>query len=140
MYANGHFGGHMLVEVWSDGRWMVMDPLFNQFFTKPDGSLASFEEVQNNFSYYSKQLHPDYPKEYQYQDVRYTNWNKIPVVSPFAKKLFNFVYGEQRANEICLRKYLIKFYLNWHYVFLSLFVTCAGILFFQARNRSSIKQ
>jgi hypothetical protein len=140
MYANGHFGGHMLVEVWSDGRWMVMDPLFNQFFTKPDGSLASFEEVQNNFSYYSKQLHPDYPKEYQYQDVRYTNWNKIPVVSPFAKKLFNFVYGEQRANEICLRKYLIKFYLIWHYVFLILFVTCAGILFFQARNRSSIKK
>jgi hypothetical protein len=133
MYANGYFGGHMLVEVWSDGRWMVMDPLFDQFFTKPDGSLASFEEVHNNFSYYSKQLHPDYPKKYQYQDVRYTNWNKIPVVSPLLKKVFDLVYGEKKADQICLRKYVIKFYLLWHYVFLSAFGVCSFLLLLQLR-------
>ena len=133
MYANGQFGGHMLVEVWSDGRWMVMDPLFNQFFTRPDGSLASFEEVQNNFSYYSKQLHPGYPKEYQYQDVRYTNWDNIPVVSPFLKKGLDLIYGEKKADQLCIRKYLIKFYLLWHYVFLTGFGVCSFLLLVQGR-------
>ena len=140
MYVNGNFGGHILVEVWSNGRWRVLDPLYNQAFIKPDGTLASFKDVQNNFSFYSKQIQPNTPKEYQYQDVRYTNWEKIPILSPIAKKLLNFVYGEQRANEICLRKYLIKFYLIWHYVFFSLFVATMGILFYQnriKRNRLS---
>jgi hypothetical protein len=133
MYVNGNFGGHIIVEVWSNGRWMVLDPLFNQGFVKPDGNLASFKDVQNNFAYYSKQIHPSTPKEYQYQDIRYTNWEKIPLLSPVAKKLLDLVYGEARANEICLRKYLIKFYLILHYVFLSLFVTSAGILLYQNR-------
>lgn len=127
MYVDGNFGGHMLVEVWNKGRWMVMDPLFNQAFYRPDSTLASFSEVQNNFSYYSKQLHPEYPKEYQYINVRYTNWNKIPLLSPAVKKALNFVYGEQRANRLCLRKYLIRFNLLWYYVFLSLFVFSAGM-------------
>jgi hypothetical protein len=140
MYASGNFGGHIIIEVWSNGRWRVLDPLFNQAFIKPDGTLASFKDVQNNFSFYSKQIQPNTPKEYQYKDVRYTNWEKIPILSPIAKKLLNFVYGEQRANEICLRKYLIKFYLIWHYVFLSLFITTMGILLYQnriKRNRFS---
>ncbi len=128
MYANGRFGGHMVVEVWSNGRWMVMDPLFNQFFYRPDSSMASFEEVKNNFSYYSKQFHKGYPKEYQYQDVRYTNWEKIPLLSPAIKKALNFVYGETRANRLCVRKYLIKFYLIWLYVFLSAFLICSLLL------------
>ncbi len=125
MFASGNFGGHILVEVWSNDRWMVMDPLFNQAFYRPDSTLASFNEVQNNFAYYSKQLHPEYPKEYQYQDVRYTNWNKIPVLSPLLKKTLDIVYGEKRANQFCLRKYVIKFYLLWHTVFLFLFACCA---------------
>ena len=127
MYANGVFGGHILVEVWNNDRWMVMDPLFNQVFYRPDSSLASFSEVKNNFAYYSKQLHPEYPKIYQYQDVRYTNWNKIPVLSPLLKKTLDIIYGEKRANQFCLRKYVIKFYLLWYYVFLSLFAYCAGM-------------
>jgi len=127
MYAKGHFGGHMLVEVWSNGRWMVMDALFKQAFYKPDSTLASFKEVQNNFAYYSKQLHPEYPKEYRYQDVRYTNWNKIPLLSPLVKKGLDVIYGEKKANDICLRKYIIKFYVLWYYVFLSLFVFSAGM-------------
>jgi hypothetical protein len=131
MYANGHFGGHILVEVWSNGRWMVMDPLFNQFFTRPDGSLASFEEVKNNFSYYSKQLNPNYPKEYQYQNVRYTNWEKIPVLSPLLKKGFDIIYGKKKADQICLRKYVIKFYQLWHFVFLSAFLFCSFLLLLQ---------
>ena len=125
MFANGVFGGHMLVEVWSNDRWMVMDPLFNQAFYRTDSTLASFNDVQNNFAYYSKQLHPEYPKEYQYQDVRYTNWNKIPVLSPLLKKTLDIIYGEKRANQFCLRKYVIKFYLLWHTVFLFLFACCA---------------
>jgi hypothetical protein len=140
MYVNGNFGGHILVEVWSNGRWMVLDPLFNQHFIKPDGNLASFKDVQNNFAYYSKQILPNTPKQYQYEDVRYTNWEKIPLISPVAKKLLDLVYGETRANEICLRKYIIRTNMILYYVFLSLFVACSGILFFLYQNRIKLTE
>jgi len=141
MYANGRFGGHILVEVWNNKRWMVMDPLYNQAFTRPDGSLASFVDVQNNFPYYSKQMHTDYPKQYKFQDVRYTNWEKIPVLSPLLKKGLDLIYGKKKADQLCVRKYFIKFYLLWHYIFLTGFVVCSFLLVVQGwMNRKKTYQ
>lgn len=137
MYLNGHYGGHMVVEVLINNHWAVMDPLFNQFFIKSDGTLASFNEVQNNFNYYSKQLQPDYPKSYKFEEVRYTNWDKIPLLSPLLKKGLDIIYGKKVANEICLRKYFIKFYAIWHYVFLSLFVFFSFLLLKQCRLKTT---
>ena len=131
MYVNNHYAGHMIVEVKVNGKWRVLDPLFNQFFYKSDSSLASFEDLKQNFKFYSKQCGKWYPKKYMFENVRYTNWNKIPLISPLLKKGLNLIYGEKEANEICLRKYIIKFYIIWHYLFLTGFIVCSFFLLLQ---------
>lgn len=139
MYANGHYAGHMVVEVWSNGRWMVLDPLFDQAFYKPDSTLASFMEVQHNFAHYSTQLHKDYPKDYQYQGVRYTNWGKFPILSPLLKQVMIWHFGKARTEEFCIRIYFIRFHLVWFYVFLSLLIGVVGVLVVQWRMKNHNK-
>jgi hypothetical protein len=133
MYANGHYAGHMVVEVWSNGRWMVLDPLFDQAFYKPDSTLASFKEVQHNFAHYAAQLHKDYPKEYKYQGVRYTNWEKFPLLSPLLKQVMVWHLGQTRTEQFCMRKYFIRFHQVWFYVFLTMFLGTLGVLAVQWR-------
>src|SRR4030095_13368789 len=79
------WGGHIIIEAETKKGWAVLDPSFSLFFKKPDGNLACFKDVQQNWGYYKQQLPEDYIHEYAYADVRYTNWEKIPVVSPALK-------------------------------------------------------
>ena len=36
---------HTLAEVYYEGKWRVVDPFFNQVYFRPDGQLATFEEL-----------------------------------------------------------------------------------------------
>lgn len=40
MKANGIYGEHNITEVKVDGSWVVVDPLYDLYFRKPDGNLA----------------------------------------------------------------------------------------------------
>jgi len=78
---------HVTVEAQLDGRWVVVDPLFNIVFDEPDRSLAGAEDLRT---------HPDLllagrrraderydvweDSLYTYQDVRRFPWFMIPVV------------------------------------------------------------
>src|SRR6266404_390350 len=52
MKAYGYFGAHNIVEAFTGNLWVVLDPTFNVCFTRPDGRLASFADVHDNWSYY----------------------------------------------------------------------------------------
>jgi hypothetical protein len=39
---------HILVEVESSRGWVVLDPLYDLYFVKPDGHLASFDDVSES--------------------------------------------------------------------------------------------
>ena len=108
MKVNGQYGGHIIVETKVKDKWIVVDPMFNVFFVKPDGHLASFIEVNQNWAYYSKQLPPDYPTSYRYEGIRYTNWDKFPVIAPMAKKLLNFAIGKESADTFSIRPNIIR--------------------------------
>jgi hypothetical protein len=100
--------GHIIVEAKSAGRWVALDASYDLMFTKPQGGFASFDEIKENWDYYKNQTPPNYDPSYNYSAVRYTNWNKIPVVMPALKGILNITIGEKAANEFSLRSIFLK--------------------------------
>jgi hypothetical protein len=122
MKANGIFAAHNVVEVKTGDRWVVLDPTFNACFTRPDSKLASFDDVKHNWNYYAKQVPPGYDLAYRYEDVRYSNWHKVPVVFPAIKGALNLLLGAKEADTISIRTYLLKIYSIYFYLALFLYL------------------
>ena len=79
MKVNGEYGGHILVEAKTPKGWIVLDGLYDLYFKKMNGELASFKDVQDNWNYFRDQVPANYNHQYRFEGVRYTNWSKIPV-------------------------------------------------------------
>ncbi len=122
MKAKGIFAEHNIVEAKTDHGWVVLDPLFNTYFISPSRNLASFNEIKNNWNYYKSQVPPGYDQSYRYEDVRYSNWTKIPVVLPAVKKILDLTLGKEKADGISMRTYFLKKYEILYYVFLVIFI------------------
>lgn len=122
MKSNGVFAAHNIVEAKTRHGWAVLDPLFDVYFINPSHKLASFNDVKNNWSYYKEQLPPGYDMSYRYEDVRYSNWAKIPVVLPAVKKILDLTIGKPAADSISLRTYFLKKYNICFNVILVIFV------------------
>jgi len=120
MKAFGYYGGHMIVEVFAGSHWVVLDPTYNIAFTRPDGRLASFDDVHKNWNYYANQVPAGYDKAYKYEDVRYTNWTKMPVVLPLLKKAMTIFIGAEETNGFCLRTHFMNTYFVCYNIFLLL--------------------
>lgn len=116
MKANGMFAAHNIVEVNPNNHWVVLDPTFDAAFIKPDGSLASFADVHNDWSFYAKQVPPGYDGSYRYEDVRYSNWTKIPLVLPALKGLLNLTIGREKADHISIRTWFLRIYFVYFYI------------------------
>ena len=123
MKVNGNYGGHILLETYlpSLKKWIVMDPLFLLVFTNPNGQWASFNEVHENWDYYKKQIYYNYNYNYNYAGIRYTNWSKMPVLGNLVYKCLVLVKGEEAANTISLRPYLLDHYRFWKWVLILLY-------------------
>jgi len=126
MKAGGVFAAHNIVEARSGHGWVVLDPLYDVYFVRPDGKLAAFDEVKNNWAYYKKQLPAGYDTKYDYEDVRYTNWTKIPVLLPATKKMLDLVLGKEKADSISMRTFLLRKYSLCFNIVLILFVFVFG--------------
>ncbi len=111
MKVNGYYGGHMFVETKTESGWVVLDPMFNLVFKNGDGKIAGFKELQQNWNQYQLQLPVNYKAEYNFQEVRYTNWEKIPVITPAIKSMLDFFVGKEKADLISIRPYLLR---NYH--------------------------
>jgi hypothetical protein len=131
MKSRGVFAAHNIVEVKTNKGWVVLDPLFNVYFIRPDLNLASFNDVKNNWDYYKNQLPPKYDMAYKYEDVRYSNWQKIPLLLPAVKKMLDFVLGKQKADTISMRTYFLKMY---DFYFLSTLLLYFPVLIFTFRR------
>lgn len=104
MQVSGVFGGHIVVEANGGQGWVVLDPFYDLCFLQPGGhGLASFRDVQLDWASYSAQAPSGYNPSYRYENVRYTNWQKIPILMPAAKQLLTLVLGRAAADTFCLR-------------------------------------
>jgi hypothetical protein len=108
MMVNGKYGGHIVLETYLDNKWVVLDPLYNLSFTNANGELASAEELKNNWNYYATQTPANYNLNYKFEGIRYTNWDKIPVLGPATKATLGLFMGKSAANTFSLRSYLLN--------------------------------
>lgn len=122
MKANGIYAAHNVVEVQSNTGWVVLDPTYDVYFTKPNGALAGFMDVSRDWTYYKKQLPATYDTAYRYEDVRYTNWTKIPMVSSGMKGVLNLFMGRAAADKVSIRTWFLNVYTVCYYVFLFLYI------------------
>ena len=108
MKVSNNYGGHNIVEAEGSDGWVVLDPLFNLTFKKQDGKMASFSDVQKNWQYYESQLPVGYNSNYNYSGVRYTNWDKIPVLMPAFKKVLEWTIGKEKTEVFSIRTHMLK--------------------------------
>lgn len=108
MTVNGKESGHVIVEAESSKGWVVLDPSYDLFFKKPNGDFASFNDINSNWNWYKNQLPRDYNINYKYEGVRYTNWNKIPVVMPALKKILYLTIGKKETDVLSLRSIFLR--------------------------------
>lgn len=141
MKVNGLNSGHVLVEAKTNNDWVILDGSYNLYFKKSDGTMADFDEVQKNWSYYSRQLPPGYNTQYKYEGVRYTNWDKIPIIMPLLQSIITFTAGKDAANHLSLRTYFLR---KYHLLFRLTEFIYGSLLFgiirsYAKRNRLSIR-
>lgn len=110
MKVNGIYGGHIIVEAYVNGKWRALDPLYELKFIDQKGQLASFTDVQTQWNYYKQQVPVGYDTSYRYEDVQYTNWNKIPVVMPVFKQILSWVKGEEYVKTVSVRVWVLSKY------------------------------
>jgi hypothetical protein len=122
MKSKGVFAAHNIVEAKTDHGWVVLDPLFDTYFINPSKNLASFDEIKNNWSYYKPQLPADYDMNLRYEDVRYSNWSKIPILLPSIKKILDLTLGKEEADTISLRTYFLRKYNLFFNLFAIIFI------------------
>lgn len=134
MKTKGHFGGHIIVEARVARDWVVLDPLYDLAFRRPDSSLASFTDLHDRWRDYTSQLPPSYDTNYCYEGMRYTNWNKIPLIMPATHKLLSLTLGEQRTADVCLRIHLLRVYEICFYLDLSVLVVLSVYLYCGVRG------
>jgi hypothetical protein len=122
MKAKGEFAKHNVVEVETRHGWAVLDALYDLYFIKPEHGLASFADVKNNWNYYLHQLPAGYDTAYHYEDVRYSNWTKVPIIFPAIKKILDLTLGKPQADVISVRTYFLKMYDICFNITLALFI------------------
>jgi hypothetical protein len=122
MKVNGLYGGHIIPEIHTANGWVVVDPMYNLAFVNAEGKHATFQEVSSNWDYYKHQVPANYNHDYRYEAVRYTNWDKVPVVLPMMKKALDFSIGKQRADAISIRVDLLSIYNIYSFILLLLII------------------
>ncbi len=125
--SNKEVGCHIVVEAKIGGRYVPLDSMYNVYFFKKDETLATYEEVGTDWAYYSQQLPEAYPGYFDYHNVNYTNWNKIPLLMPFIKQVLELFIGE-KVHEISIRPYVLNVYKTYMIAVIAAYVL--GILFF----------
>ena len=124
---------HVMVEVLSEGKWILLDAKENLAFKKPEGSYASYFDIAQKFDCYKEQIPSNHYLVHRDYTVRYTNWEKIPYVLPIVKRVLSFFISD--ISHFSLRVRFLNPYEIVNYLFLVYFFMVSlyliQILFFR---------
>jgi len=139
MKVGQRYGGHIVLEARSSHGWVALDALYDLYFIKPDGHLASFDDVARDWHYYSLQTPKDYDPQYRYEGVRYTNWDKIPFILPSLRTFLGLLMDRKHLDHFSLRTYFLRKYLFLKYIlFILVLLVSSAIIFKIAPGRKTI--
>jgi hypothetical protein len=112
--VNGRWGAHITLAMPSKQtqKLILVDPLFHHTFKDSSGQLSSIAEVHKHWNaYYAKHLPAQYNPAYDYQQgYRHTNWDKYGFVSRAAHRVLAFTMGQEKADALSLRMWIIDPY------------------------------
>ena len=135
MKCGEEWGCHIIVEVKINDKWIILDPTYNIAYRNKNNQMVGFKELHNNFNKFRSQTPSHYPEEFTYDDIRYTNWNKIPLLSKPIKKILTIFLKEEEINNISLRVLVLnnyKIYLT--ITIMSYFIFCIFTFWRKQKN------
>jgi hypothetical protein len=112
MRCGARWGCHILIEAKVGGRFVGLDPLYNLAFVRPDGMLASANEIGGDWRTFKHQVPQNYPQQFSYEGVRYTNWNKIPFFMPAVKGVLRVFLGD-KVETVSIRSWVLNVYKTY---------------------------
>lgn len=128
------WGCHIVAETQIDGRWVVLDPLYDLAFEKPNGQLATFAEIRTNWDDFDAQRPARYNDQYNYSDARYTNWSKIPVVMPAARSVLALFLGDE-VQYFSLRAHILNVYKTYMIILAVSYLAVLALIGLAAKAR-----
>jgi len=144
MKVNGQYGGHIIVEVFLNQtqRWAVIDPLFLLTFpSRKDGSWADFKEIKQHWQqYYNRMVPAGYNPAYAYEDVRYTNWDKIPYAGKLIYRSLIFLTNQKTTDSISIRTNMLNMYAVWLWIITGSYLLLCLFSYRRFQKRSVIRR
>jgi hypothetical protein len=108
MKVGQNWGAHIVVEARNGNKWVVLDPSYNLMFSNGISGFASAKDLKGHWDFYKAQVPAEYDHRYKYEDVRYTNWDKYPVVLSGVKSFITLVKGKTEAEEFSMRNLVLR--------------------------------
>ncbi len=138
--GNSHCVGQVLYK----GKYIAIDPLFNQMFVTPEGGYASVEEVHENWPYYKQQagnklLFKDYDKPRYYPTDFYREFydytpthNREEPKKNLTTMVLRFKDNQNMDTQMQLNRYLywqVKLTKNYILAFIIFAINVTAYLF-----------
>jgi len=135
MKCGDEWGCHVIVEAKINDKWIILDPTYNIAFTNKNNQIVGFKELHNNFNKFKSQTPSHYPEEFTYDDIRYTNWNKIPLLFKTIKKVLKIFLKKEEINNISLRVLVMNIYKIYLIItVISYFIFCIFTFWRKQKN------
>ena len=84
---------HVVVEVFIDDRWVVVDPSYHFIPQLPDGHFATRTELKDPAIFRAAtQSIPNYPASYTYESTVHVHLARIPWIGRHLRGIFNFIW------------------------------------------------
>jgi len=131
--GNGERSCHIFVEAKIDDVFVPLDSMYEVYFRNTNGALATSLDVGENWTIYSKQLPKSYPSYFDYAHIRYTNWEKIPVIMPLIKKSLSLFIGDE-IERVSLRPYFLNTYKVSLLMIFSVYTLFLLLIFIRVRK------
>ncbi len=128
---------HVLTEVKIDGKWIVMDPLYNFAPTDPRGAPLGAAETHKDWARISLQTPKFYIKAYNYERVEGTNWSKYGAASRAVRGLLVRL-GIDGVDDFSIREYVLNLYRVYLIIALSVGLPLFGLWFLRLYRRRKI--
>jgi hypothetical protein len=138
--VHGYFGGHILMEVYSNEfhKWILVDPLYGVMVTDSSGNPVSYVEAEQQWEDVKHRFPLAYQEAYHYKGIRYTNWDKYGWASRLVKSILTPIIGKEKIDYFSMRPMLLSTYNVYLLFFIALFLVyhCLNFYSFSKKQKA----